>query len=123
MLLLPAIVIGMLAPDLPVLSGRIIAFAELAGILLPFAAAGGLTSGLIDGKIRFKKLSPRYLRIKTIAGMAFFAVTVIIAVIAFTAGIESDTFGIMAFLSLVALVLSILLGKIGGMLLCSVMKG
>jgi len=53
-------------------SDEILNFVQFLGILLPLAVFGAFVSGVIDAKIRFKKLSPSALQKKMYWGTAMF---------------------------------------------------
>lgn len=80
-------------------------------------------TGIYDAKIRFKKLSPPYLKIKLYLGIALFISSLLTIFILQT---NFSTFAgksIFMFLSLINLIISAVLGRIGGSLIDSQMPG
>ena len=121
--MLPAVVIGYYWPAFPVIGGGLLGAAELLGSVFPLAVLVGFVTGVADGKIRFRKLKTPFLTIKIGAGLLFIIVSSAIAAVILTTGIGESTVLPVAALSLLALGCSLILGKIGGMIACSVMGG
>lgn len=96
---------------------------KVLSIFFPITILIASISGIYDGKIRFKKLSPPWLKIKIYLGIALFVVSLIILYL-FQADYTSTGTGIIILiLSLVSLGLSIVLGTMGGRLIEAVMPG
>ena len=121
--MLPAVIIGYYWPSLPVIGGGLLGAVELLGSMFPLAVLAGFVTGLADGKMRFRKLKTPFLAIKIVAGLVFIIVSSAIAAIILTTGIVESTVLPVAGLSLVALGCSLILGKLGGMIACSIMGG
>ena len=92
-------------------------------IFFPFAVLGGFLTGLIDGRIRFKRLIAPYLKLKLFAGIVFLAVSTTESVIIHTSGIQPGTIWSILGLNLIALGCVALLGRYGERLVCAAMGG
>jgi hypothetical protein len=121
--MLPAVIIGYYWPSFPVIGGGLIGAAELIGSVFPLVVIAGFLTGLADGKMRYRKLKTPFLIIKIVAGLVFMLVSSALSAIILTTGIVESTVLPVAGLSLVALGCSLILGKLGGMIACSVMGG
>jgi len=93
--------------------------AKTLSLLVPFAVLGALITGYIDGRVRFTRLSGRFIRIKRNAGILLFACSCALASMIAVFGFKGPTAWITILVSLFALALSIVLGKLGGRLVCS----
>ena len=80
-------------------------------------------SGIYDGKVRFKKLSPPYLKIKIYLGVILFVSSILTIVLIETSFRTVSEKAIVFVLSLVNLATCTALGKIGGNLTDSKMPG
>jgi hypothetical protein len=109
-----------LLPDGFFLKNEVLSSLKITGFALPFVSIAGFISGLIDGKIRFKKLGTTYLIKKIIIG-TLLILSVIIMDILFITGLISTI--LIIFFGLFFITCSALLGKIGGMLIHAVMGG
>ena len=108
--LLPFIVLGViLGQD----QGRdILTTAKVLSLLLPFFSIIAVLAGLIDAKVRFKKLSSPALKIKMIFGSLFFILSCLIAIIVFRYGLEANAM-IITVLLVLSMGCQIVLGNIG----------
>lgn len=91
-------------------------------VLLPFSVVLAILTGIFDGKVRFKKLSPPYLKIKIYIGIVFLISSILTPFLIFnslTIVIKVTLF----ILFLLNLGCSALLGKLGGRMIDSVMPG
>lgn len=74
------VLLNIVLPDFK--SQEISAFVLFLSVLLPFSVIGAFVSGVIDGKLRFKKLSTIALRRKIIIGSAMILSSIAVALIA-----------------------------------------
>lgn len=90
---------------------------KVLSFLLPFFLILSIVTGLIDGKIRFKRVSTLFLKIKIITGVTFFFMSVGMVILAFSDRFPSETLGYFILLTGVAAGCSAVLGIIGSKLL------
>jgi len=91
---------------------------QVLSVLLPFFAAGAVATGLLDGKLRFRKVTTPMLKKKILLSLIFFVISVILAAGAASGGhliIPAPLFYII--LTFAASLCGALLGLIGGKLL------
>lgn len=87
-------------------------------ILLPFSVVGAIGTGLLDGKLRFRKVTTLMLKKKIILSLIFFVISVIVAVLASSGRHLTASFQIIYIgLTLAISLCGALLGLIGGKLL------
>ncbi len=94
-------------------------------VLLPITVFGGMLSGMIDGKIRFKKISTILLRRKIVLGTLFLLLSGGMLAVALLPGFAADKgLEILYFLlNLAAFVCSMILGLWGTSLTPAIMRG
>jgi uncharacterized membrane protein len=94
------------------------------GTVLPFVVLGAIATGLLDGKVRFKKVTTPALKKKIGLGSAFLVLSAVITVLTLAGGVET-TGRLVAVLLLSAgcLVCGTFLGLIGAKLRCSKFPG
>jgi hypothetical protein len=85
---------------------------EAITYLLPLTVAAALLSGLFDGRIRFKKLNTPALKKKIVFGSGLFAVSAVMAYIAYSTDIKAALFPLMG-LSIVCLGIEFVLARTG----------
>lgn len=105
------------------LNSYLITTAHTLSFFFPISVLIAIATGIYDGKVRFKKLSPPYLRLKIYLGIALFLTSTL--QILFFQG-NNNNIGIKIFIfifSLINLGLSTALGKMGGKLIDSRMPG
>lgn len=96
---------------------------KILSFFFPITILVAIFSGIYDGKIRFKKLSPPYLKLKIYLGIVLL-VTSIISAVLFQIYFSNFAAKIIIFvLSLINLVLCAIIGKVGGKLMESKMPG
>jgi ribosomal protein L37E len=91
---------------------------QVLSILLPFSVVGAIATGLLDGKLRFRKVTTPLLRKKIFLSLIFFAIAVLLAVLAISG--QHLIFPSQLLYTALAAVISlcgVLLGLIGGKLL------
>ena len=93
---------------------RVIETMKLLAYAYPFVVLGGMISGIVDAKVRFRKISAPALRLKVVFGTAFilFAAAIPLSFKVFPMFPLAHRI-LLVFLSLSALVASAVLGKIG----------
>jgi uncharacterized membrane protein/rubredoxin len=86
--------------------------------LLPFFVVGAIVTGLMDGKLRFRKVTTPLLKKKIILSLIFFITAVVLAALALSGGfLTSPTHIVFTLLTLIISLCGALLGLIGGKLL------
>ena len=91
--------------------------AKVLSVLLPLFSLMAFIAGLIDAKVRFKKLSTPSLKIKMLFGSIFFLLNCLIAAIVFLYGLEANIAMAVAGLIVLCIGCQIVLGNIGAKLL------
>lgn len=91
---------------------------KVLSFLLPFFVAGSIAAGLLDGKVRFRKVTTPLLKKKIILSLIFFITSIVMAVFALSGQLfTSPAHIIYAFLTVIVSSCGVLLGLIGGKLL------
>lgn len=86
-------------------------------IFLPLTVIMGALTGVKDGQLRFKKLSPPVLQLKIKMSVAFFLLSIVTAVMCVTLPFTLVNTGLMFALTLIQTVIAALLGRIGSKLI------
>lgn len=90
---------------------------KVISFFMPFFVALSFLTGLLDGKIRFRKLSTPFLKKKIIIGLIFFITSIALAALAFTEQFPATpTLEYFTLLTIIASGCTVLLGFIGGRL-------
>ncbi|WP_005035481.1 rubredoxin-like domain-containing protein [Holophaga foetida] len=97
--------------------------AKWAVLVLPFGAIAAFVSGLVDGKLRFKKLQTPLLKRKIVAGVAFLALSVLVFVLYLLFGFHGANTWAIVLLSAVATGFAVFLGKTGATLFSCMLPG
>lgn len=121
----------MTAAFLPVLSMlvaeplryELFVIAKWSVLCLPFAVLLGLVTGLLDGKIRFKKLTTPLLMKKILAGVVLQILTCAAFLVYFIYGFAGSALWGIVLLNLLALPLSVYLGRAGAGMVDSLIAG
>lgn len=92
-------------------------------LAMPFTVFLGFITGLIDGKLRFKKLDPPLLKNKIIAGLIFQALSIIPAVAYGSNGFTGHTLNIILVVNVISMPLAIYLGRVGSSMFDAIMPG
>ena len=93
-------------------------------ILLPIFVTGAFISGMIDARVRLKKLVTPILYSKIVAGGIFFISSLAAAYLAFVLKEFHHTlFFVMDGLFILAFVCSVVVGKLGTLLICTKVQG
>lgn len=102
---------------------QIEAFITFLGFLLPLSVLGAFVSGIIDAKIRFKKLTTKALRLKIILGTGMLVSSIFVPILFFYfENTLTIKFAILVN-SLMTLLLAVFLGLIGKKLMYAEMPG
>jgi len=107
----------------PALQVEFLIIAKWSILALPFTVLGGLVTGLIDGKLRFKKVTTPLLVRKIIAGILFQILSISMFILYITFGLAGNVFWLIVGLSMVATGIAIYLGKAGAPMFDSVLPG
>jgi uncharacterized membrane protein len=91
--------------------------ARVLSLLLPFFSLLAVLTGLIDARVRFRKLNTPALKIKTISASLFFLLSCLIAAIVFLYGLETNAATAVMVLLILCVGCQLVLGHIGAKLL------
>lgn len=105
------------------ISDDLIIVNKTLSIIFPITIIVGFISGLYDAKIRFKKLSPPYIKIKIYLGVFLFISSILTLVLLQSSSYTALIKTILIILAIINLGLCTVLGKIGGTLIDSKMPG
>lgn len=105
------------------LSSNLLITTKVLSIIFPLTVLTAIATGIYDGKVRFKKLSPPYLKVKISIGIVLL-ISSIFTLVVLQIGLNSTILKAAAvLLCLNNLSASVVLGKIGGKLIDSKMPG
>ncbi len=98
---------------------------EVMAVLLPLTILGGILSGLLDGKVRYKKLNTIMLKNKMMVGSLFLILSIGMMVVAFMPAFRTDVVLELIFMGLNAgaFACSVILGLWGAALNMAEMPG
>lgn len=98
---------------------------QIMSILLPITTFGGIVSGIIDGKMRYKRVDTILLKRKMLVGSIFLVLAVVMAVIAFLPSFRTGAGMQILYLvlNIGAFLCSMFLGIWGSALFMAVMPG
>jgi len=97
--------------------------AYVFSIIMPIAGFLTMVTGLIDGKIRFKRLNPPHLKSKIYVGSAFLILSIINASIVAGDLIAANEYRASLLLAIALVGCAGYLGKLGGTLICAQTSG
>jgi len=97
--------------------------AKLSILALPFSVLLGFCTGLLDGKIRFKKLKTPLLINKMIVGAILQVLTIIIFVLYLLSGFTTTTMIVITILTILSAACGVYLGRAGASMSDSIMPG
>jgi uncharacterized membrane protein len=96
----------------------------VSALALPFVVFSAFLSGLVDGKVRFRKYSSSFLKIKITAASVFFITSKALAIMALKCPVETPSCALIFMgLSFVTVVCSIPLGIIGAWIAGAIFPG
>jgi uncharacterized membrane protein/rubredoxin len=105
------------------ISNDLLTVNKVLSLILPLTIIAAGISGVYDAKIRFKKLSPPYLKIKIYLGSLSFILSIIMLFLFMWPSYTLITKVLLVILAMVNLGLCVVLGKMGSKLIDSVMPG
>jgi len=105
------------------ISNDLITVNKVLSIFFPLTIILASITGIYDAKIRFKKLSPPYLKIKIYLGIVLFVCSLITPFLYIFASYTLSVKVFLLILAIINLLLCAVIGKIGGKLIDSVMPG
>lgn len=115
------LLLSFITPDY--MSNNLLIVNKVLSIFFPLTVLLAFIAGIYDAKIRFKKLSPPYLKVKIYLGIGLFIGSLVMP---FLYIFSADTLImklLILIISIINLLLCVRLGKIGGRLIDSVMPG
>lgn len=106
-------------------AGRVAVHALLVlGLALPFTLIGAFVTGILDGRVRFKKLTAPYLRLKKLVSGVYLFLSVLFAAIVIKGNCAGPISVALCIVTAVGLVIcTSILGKIGSKLGCCRLPG
>lgn len=120
--ILPLVVlVGILFPAF--YASQVIAVAAFTALILPPAVLGAIFSGLVDGKVKMKKLTTPLLLRKIALGCCLLAVSSANAAIIIVGGFQPGTKLWVLFFSAASFVCAVLLGRTGKQLILPILPG
>ncbi|MBP2627565.1 MAG: hypothetical protein H6Q68_2276 [Firmicutes bacterium] len=105
------------------LSLEFLVVAKLSILVLPFTVFGGFITGLLDGKLRFKKVTTPLLIKKIIAGVIFQILSIAIFGLYILNGFTGNNLWIIVGLSGLSTACAIYLGRVGSTMFDSILPG
>lgn len=91
---------------------------KVLSFLLPFFVIGAIAAGLLDGKLRFRKVTTPLLKKKIILSLIFFIASIVMAVLALSGQLFTYPIHVIyTFLTMIVSLCGALLGLMGGKLL------
>ena len=97
--------------------------AKLSILALPFTVFGGFITGLLDGKLRFKKVTTPLLINKIIAGVIFQILSIAIFALYLSNGFAGNNLWIIVGLGILSTACAIYLGRVGSTMFDSILPG
>ena len=104
-------------------SDIITAGVKINTVLLPLFVLTAALLGMLDGRMRFRRLTTKKLRFKTVASIVFLAVSVTAALVALLVPLSPGALIVLIVLMCAGLVTAGLLGKAGAQLICAATPG
>ena len=92
-------------------------------VLLPLCILGGFLSGLLDGKIRFKSIGRPILKVKIMYSCLFFVLSIVAAVVILLQPLTIGINLLLLVLMAAAMIIAVILGRIGSKLTSCVLPG
>lgn len=105
------------------LQAQIITVIQFNLLFLPLTVIMGAVSGIKDGQLRFKKLSPPALQLKIKLSVAFLLLSILTGVLAFVLTMTTMNMILLLILCAVQTGLAVVLGKTGSKLIDSFVPG
>ena len=114
-------VVGMLFPSL--YSAELRAVVCFTALVLPVSVVGAILSGLIDGKVKFKRLGVPLVVRKIVIGACLLIISTVNAAIVLVGGFQDGTRPLVLSLGAASLVCAVLLGAAGKKLILPILPG
>lgn len=114
-------VVAMLFPTF--YSAELLAVVCLTAFVLPVSVVGAILSGLIDGKVKFKRLGVPLVVRKIVIGACLLIISTVNAAIIFVGGFQDGTRPLVLSLGVASLVCAVLLGAAGKKLIIPILPG
>ena len=92
---------------------------QINTVLLPFGVLAAALFGMMDGRLRFRRLSTKKLRFKMVTSLVFLAVCVTAALVALLVPLSSGALIVLIVLMCAGVVAGGLLGSTGARLICT----
>lgn len=105
------------------LRNEFLVVAKLSILVLPFTVFGGFVTGLLDGQLRFKKVTTPLLVNKMIAGIVFQVLSIAIFALYLLNGFSGNNLGIIVGLGVISTACAIYLGRVGSTMFDSILPG
>lgn len=102
---------------------EILIIAKWSILALPWTVFAGFLTGLLDGKLRLKKLTTPLLINKMIAGAAFQILSIITFALYMFNGFSNDTIGLIIGINILSMLIAIYLGRVGSGMFNAIMPG
>ncbi len=96
---------------------------SVLGIILPFVVITAIISGVVDGKVRYKKIKSKFLKLKIVVGSIVFALSITIGLLVYI--LDLTKVGSKITLLILAIITfggTGFLGFLGGKLNCNLMR-
>lgn len=103
--------------------GQLNAVVCFSTLILPVSVVGAILSGLIDGKVKFKRLGAPLVVRKIVAGSCLLAVSIANAAIVLAGGFQAGTTPFVLLLGAASLVCAVVLGRAGKKLILPILPG
>jgi uncharacterized membrane protein len=100
-----------------------LAIAKWSILALPWTVLLGFVTGLLDGKLRFKKVTTPLLKNKMIAGIIFQLLSIIACTLYLLNGLTLPTIWLIVVINVLSTPLAIYLGKAGSSMFDSIIPG
>ncbi len=104
-------------------SDELSAVACFTAIVLPLSVVGAILSGLIDGKMKFKRLTTPLLIRKIILGASLLIISGVNATIIILGGFQGGTKSVVLLLGIASFICAVLLGLTGKRLIIPILPG
>ena len=120
--LLPALVlVGWVFPTF--FANELSTVVRFTALILPVTVVGAIISGLIDGKVKFKRLGVPLVMLKIVAGACLLIISIVNAAIILVGGFQDSVRPLVMVLGVASLVCAVLLGHTGKRLILPILPG
>jgi rubredoxin len=105
------------------LAVELLTAARLFAILLPLSVLAAIVLGILDGKLRIKRLKTPYLLRKIVAAIILQVLSLIVCVLVLRSGLTAGTNPVVLLLLVGCIACEVVLGRTGGRLMCVRVRG